>query len=83
MADYTENPNIQSFERYNSDGTKKKEKKNGRGGKKLGVLFGVLAVIAIFLLVNCMVVSRQYHFKLILQFARVDMVVAVPGLSFK
>ena len=32
MADYTENSNVQNFERYNSDGTKKKEKKSGKGG---------------------------------------------------
>ena len=83
MADYTENSNVQNFERYNSDGTKKKEKKSGKGGKKLGVLLGVFLVIGVFLLANCMVVTKQNQFKLIRQFGRVDRVVSVPGLSFK
>ncbi len=81
MADYTENSNVQNFERYNSDGTKKKEKKSGKGGKKLGVLLGVFLVIGVFLLANCMVVTKQNQFKLIRQFGRVDRVVSVPGLS--
>ena len=83
MANYTENSNVQNFERYNSDGTKKKEKKSGKGGKKLGVLLGVFLVIGVFLLANCMVVTKQNQFKLIRQFGRVDRVVSVPGLSFK
>lgn len=83
MADFTQNSNVQNFERYNSDGTKKKEKKSGKGGKKFGVLFCIIAVIAVFLLANCMVVTRQNQFKLIRQFGRVDRVVSVPGLSFK
>jgi len=83
MADYKENPNVQSFERYNSDGTKKKEKGNKKGGKKFGIIVGVLAVFALFLLANSMVVTRQNQFKLIRQFGRVDRVVSAPGLSFK
>ncbi len=83
MADYTENPNVQSFERYNSDGTKKKEKGNGKKGKKFRVIFALSAVAVLFLLVNSMVVTRQNQFKLIRQFGRVDRVVSAPGLSFK
>ena len=83
MADFTQNSNVQNFERYNSDGTKKKEKKAGKGGKKFGILLGAFVVIAAFLLVNCMVVTKQNQFKLIRQFGRVDRVVSVPGLSFK
>lgn len=77
---YNGNQNVKDFERYNSDGTKKKDKK---GGRKFGVAFGVLLVIAVFLLANCMVVTKQNQFKLIRQFGRVDRVVSTPGLSFK
>lgn len=93
MADYTQNPytqnqygqnqNTQSFERYNSDGTKKKEKKGGKKGKSFGLGFGLLALAALFVLANSMVVTRQNQYKLIRQFGRVDRVVSAPGLSFK
>ena len=83
MYDYTQNSNVQNFERYSSDGTKKEEKKSRKGGKKFGVVFGLLIVICVFLLANCMVVTKQNQFKLIRQFGRVDRVVSVPGLSFK
>ena len=71
MADYTENPNVQSFERYNSDGTKKKEKGAGKKGKKFGVIFALLVVAVLFLLANSMVVTRQNQFKLIGAFYRI------------
>lgn len=83
---YTQNQNVQNFERYNSDGTKKKEKKEKKGGKKgkaFGVSFGLLILIALFVLANSMVVTKQNQFKLIRQFGRVDRVVSAPGLSFK
>ena len=83
MYDDTQNSNVQNFERYSSDGTKKEEKKSRKGGKKFGVVFGLLIVICVFLLANCMVVTKQNQFKLIRQFGRVDRVVSVPGLSFK
>ena len=80
---YTQNQNVQNFERYNSDGSKKKEKKNGKKGKAFGISFGFLVLIALFVLANSMVVTKQNQFKLIRQFGRVDRVVSVPGLSFK
>ena len=70
-SNYTENPNMQNFERYNSDGTKKRDRQGKKGGK-IGVFFGVFVLLAIFLLVNCMVVTKQNQFKLIRQFGRVD-----------
>lgn len=80
---YTQNQNVQNFERYNSDGTKKKEKKGGKKGKAFGVSFGLLVLVALFVLGNSMVVTKQNQFKLIRQFGRVDRVVSAPGLSFK
>ena len=44
MYDDTQNSNVQNFERYSSDGTKKEEKKSRKGGKKFGVVFGLLIV---------------------------------------
>lgn len=83
MENYTENQNQNMYERYSSDGKKKKEKGSGKKGGKIGVILGVLVVLALVVLANCMVVTRQNQFKLIRQFGRVDRVVSVPGLSFK
>lgn len=80
---YTQNQNVQNFERYNSDGTKKKDKKGGKKGKAFGVSFGLILLAALFVLANSMVVTKQNQFKLIRQFGRVDRVVSAPGLSFK
>lgn len=80
---YTQNQNVQNFERYNSDGTKKKDKKGKKKGKAFGVSFGLLLLAALFVLANSMVVTKQNQFKLIRQFGRVDRVVSAPGLSFK
>ena len=92
MADYTgnsytqnqhtQNQNVQNFERYNSDGTKKK-KKGGKKGKVFGVSCVFLLLAALFVLANSLVITKQNQFKLIRQFGRVDRVVSVPGLSFK
>ncbi len=80
---YTQNQNVQNFERYNSDGTKKKDKKGGKKGKAFGVSFGFLVLAVLFVLANSMVITKQNQFKLIRQFGRVDRVVSAPGLSFK
>ncbi len=80
---YTQNQNVQNFERYNSDGTKKKEKKGGKKGKAFGASLFFLLLAALFVLANSMVVTKQNQFKLIRQFGRVDRVVSAPGLSFK
>lgn len=80
---YTQNQNVQNFERYNSDGTKKKDKKGKKKGKAFGISFGLLLLAALFVLANSMVVTKQNQFKLIRQFGRVDRVVSTPGLSFK
>lgn len=80
---YTQNQNVENFERYNSDGTKKKDKKAGKKGKAFGVSFGLLILAALFVLANGMVITKQNQFKLIRQFGRVDRVVSAPGLSFK
>lgn len=81
MAEYTQNNN-DNVEYFNSNGTKKKNKKEKKNSKS-GLVLGVFALLAIFLLLNSMVVTRQDQFKLVRQFGRVDRVVTVPGLSFK
>ncbi|MDE7427732.1 MAG: hypothetical protein K2N00_00415, partial [Lachnospiraceae bacterium] len=73
---------MQNFERYNSNGTKKRDRQGKKGGK-IGVFLGVLVLLAIVLLANCMVVTKQNQFKLIRQFGRVDRVVTESGLTFK
>lgn len=88
MEDFNQNVNqannntSQSFERFNSDGTKKKDNKNK---KRHG--FGVIAVLAAVLLLvlagNSMVVTKHNQFKLIRQFGRVQRVVTQSGLSLK
>lgn len=82
MAEYTQNNNG-NVEYFNSNGTKKKNKKDKKKTPRFGLVLGVLVVVAVFFLFNCMVVTRQDQFKLIRQFGRVDRVVTVPGLSFK
>lgn len=88
MADFNQNPNnmngaSESFERFNSDGTKKKNKKDGKKGAGAGAAFVLIVVLAFIMLGNSMVVTRQNQFKLIRQFGRVQRVVTQPGLSFK
>lgn len=77
--------NAQTFERFSSDGRKKGEKRAGFGksGGKVGAALLFLAVLALVLLANALVVTRQNQFRLIRQFGRVDRVVSEAGLSFK
>lgn len=88
MVDFNQNMNqtnhtTDSFERFNSDGIRKKNK----GEKKKSSAFGIMAVLfivaALIILSNSMVVTRQNQFKLIRQFGRVQRVVTESGLSFK
>lgn len=87
MADFNQGMNqnhntTEDFERFNSDGTKKK----GKGDKKgigLGMALVLIVVLAVALFGNSMVVTRQNQFKLIRQFGRVQRVVTQSGLSFK
>lgn len=91
MADYNQNMNYtnnmnnnaDNVEHFNSNGTKKKAK----GDKKKGIGFGFMAVlllvIAVVVLGNSMVVTKQNQFKLIRQFGRVQRVVTESGLTFK
>lgn len=84
MPDYNQNMNNngtgESYERFNSNGTKKNNKKKGSG---VGVTMILLAVIALIVLGNSMVITRQNQFKLIRQFGRVQRVVTESGLTFK
>ncbi len=87
MADFNQNMNqnnntAESFERFNSDGTKKKNKKDKKGAG-FGVVVAFIVVLAVALLGNSMVVTKQNQFKLIRQFGRVQRVVTESGLSFK
>ena len=88
MADFNQNFNTNNgagdFERFNSDGTRKKGKgEKNKQGAGAGILLALIAVVALILLGNSMVVTKQNQFKLIRQFGRVQRVVTDAGLSFK
>ncbi len=82
MADFNQNTGAE-FERFNSDGTKQKNKKDKKKGSRTGTIAVIVALIAIIVLANSMVVTRQNQFKLIRQFGRVQRIVTDAGLSFK
>lgn len=82
MADFDQNIGAE-FERFNSDGTKQKNKKDKKKGSKTCIIAVVAVIIAAIILSNGMVVTKQNQFKLIRQFGRVQRVVTEPGLSFK
>ena len=82
MADFNQNTNTE-VERFNSDGTRQKNKKEKKDGTKTKSIVIALLLIGIIVLVNSMVITRQNQFKLIRQFGRVDRVVTDAGLSFK
>ncbi|MDE6847551.1 MAG: protease modulator HflC [Lachnospiraceae bacterium] len=71
------------FERFNSDGTKKKGKGDKKKGSGIGFTLVFLLVIAVIILGNSMVITKQNQFKLIRQFGRVQRVVSESGLTFK
>ena len=81
-AEQTDN-STQAYEHYNSDGTRKKTKggKKGRFGLKFMAAF--IAVAALIVLADSMVVTKQDQFKLVRQFGRVQRIVTEAGLSFK
>lgn len=82
MADFNQNTGAE-FERFNSDGTKKKDKKDKKKSSKTGTIAVIVVVLAAIILSNSMVVTRQNQFKLIRQFGRVQRVVTDAGLGFK
>ncbi|MBP3476573.1 MAG: protease modulator HflC [Lachnospiraceae bacterium] len=82
MADFNQNTGAE-FERFNSDGTKKKDKKDKKKSSKTGTIAVVVVILAAIILSNSKVVTRQNQFKLIRQFGRVQRVVTDAGLSFK
>ena len=72
MADFNQNFNTNNgagdFERFNSDGTRKKGKgEKNKKGAGAGILLALIAVVALILLGNSMVVTKQNQFKLIRQ----------------
>jgi len=71
-----------AYERYNSDGTKKKEPKE-RNHKFGAVPVAAIIIAALFLLSGSIVITKENQFKLIRQFGRVERVQAQAGLSFK
>lgn len=86
MTDFNQNMNqtnnaSESFERFNSDGTRKKSKKDRKKGT--GILFVLLAVAVLIIFGNSMVVTKQNQFKLVRQFGRVQRVITQAGLTFK
>lgn len=82
MADFNQNTSAE-FERFNSDGTKQKGRKDKKKGSKTGIIAAAVVIIAVIILANGMVVTKQNQFKLVRQFGRVQRVVTEPGLSFK
>lgn len=82
MADFNQNTSAE-FERFNSDGTKQKDRKDKKKGSKTGIIAAAVVIIAVIILANGMVVTKQNQFKLVRQFGRVQRVVTEPGLSFK
>lgn len=82
MADFNQNTGAE-FERFNSDGTKQKNRKDKKKGPKTGIIAAAAVIIAVIILANGMVVTKQDQFKLVRQFGRVQRVVTEPGLSFK
>lgn len=83
MTDYNQNMGTE-YERYNSDGTKQKQKKEkGKRSKSAGAVAALIVLAAVIILSGSMVVTKQNQFKLIRQFGRVDRVVTEAGLSFK
>ncbi len=88
MADFNQNMNQESntsgsFERFNSDGTRKKTKGEKKKSSGFGILAVLIVIVALILLGNSMVITRQNQFKLIRQFGRVQRVVTNSGLTFK
>ena len=61
MAEYTQN-NHDNVEYFNSDGTKKKAKKDKKKGTGFGVVLGVLAIAAVFFFLNFIGVARKKQF---------------------
>ena len=88
MTDFSQNINnsnntSETYEHYNSDGTKKKSKGDKRKGYGLKIVSALILVLVVIALANSMVVTKQNQFKLIRQFGRVQRVVTEAGLSFK
>ncbi len=88
MADFNQNMNQENntsgpFERFNSDGTRKKTKGEKKKSSGFGILAVLIVIVALILLGNSMVITRQNQFKLIRQFGRVQRVVTNSGLTFK
>ena len=68
------------MERFNADGTPKKEKK----GKKIGGSLIVLFIIAAIIVGSASsVITYQNEYKLIRQFGKVQTVITEPGFSLK
>ena len=71
-----------AMEYYNSDGTKRPEQREKK--RKFGMIPVILiALLAVFCLLNSMVITKENQFKLIRQFGRVERVQTRAGLSFK
>lgn len=88
MADFNQDMNntnntSETYEHYNSDGTKKKNKDDKKKHYGLKIVTALILVVVVIALTNSMVVTKQNQFKLIRQFGRVQRVVTEPGLSFK
>lgn len=75
-----ENQNNTEYERFNSDGTKKGDKK--RKSRK-----GVFLILILFVFIvvgsNSMIITKENQYKLVRQFGRVQRVISRSGLSFK
>ena len=88
MTEFNQNMNnangaSESFEHFNSDGTKKKNKGDKKKHSGVKIITALVIVLLLIVLGNSMVVTKQNQFKLIRQFGRVQRVVTQSGLTFK
>ena len=73
------------FEHFTSEGKPKNKKGTGPAvpGSAKSVIWIVIAVFALIIISNTLVVTHQNEYRLIRQFGRVQRVISQPGLSVK
>lgn len=80
QSNQTNQSNVE-YERFNSNGTKRG---SGKGKKPyIGPIVLFIAIAAIIVGSNSMVITKENQYKLIRQFGRVQRVISTSGLSFK
>ncbi len=76
--------NNTTYERFNSDGTKKKAKKQKeKKSGKIMPIFILLLLAVLILGANSTIITKQNQYKLVRQFGKVQRVISEAGISFK